>query len=109
MSLVATVTNHWDDGKRIHAIGTIAATGNYVTGGDTLSFALYQIKDPRPPLIVLVSGINGYSYSLIIGTTNANGKLKIDTAVNTELAQAGYPSGVSNDTIQFYAIFHKLV
>ena len=36
MALAFSLVDTWDDGKRIHVSGTIAATGNYATGGDTV-------------------------------------------------------------------------
>ncbi|SRR6266702_1279031 len=109
MSLTLTVTQHWDDGKRLHVIGTVAATGNYVTGGVALDLSDFKIKDPSVPLFVLITGKNGYSYSYIPGTTRANGLVKVNTTAATELTQAAFPAGVTGDSINLYAIFHKLV
>ena len=39
MALAFSMVDTWDDGKRIHVSGTIAATGNYVTSGDTLDLS----------------------------------------------------------------------
>jgi hypothetical protein len=39
MALTFSVVDTWDDGKRIHVSGTIAATGNCATGGDTLDLS----------------------------------------------------------------------
>ena len=34
MALTFSLIDTWDDGKRAHVSGTIAASGNYTTGGD---------------------------------------------------------------------------
>lgn len=36
MALAFTLVDTWEDGQRIHIAGTVAASGNYSTGGDTL-------------------------------------------------------------------------
>jgi hypothetical protein len=42
--------------------------------------------------------------------TLANGKVKINTASNTELASGAYPARITSDAnIQFEAVFHKLL
>jgi hypothetical protein len=33
MALTFSVVDTWEDGKRVHVSGTVAATGNYTTGG----------------------------------------------------------------------------
>lgn len=113
MALAVTVTKHWDDGKILHVLGTITASGSYTTGGDTLSFADPKIKSASVPLFVNVIGSAGYIYSFVPGTTQATGKLKVFAAPATagpltEISQAAYPSGVTGDTIQFNALFVKL-
>ena len=112
MALNVTVTSHWWDGKRIHAIGTIVATGNYATGGDILDLSDFSIKSNRVPLFVDVIGIAGYDYRYVNGTTIANGKLMAFqngavTSPAAELAAAAYPAGALADTIKFHAIFRK--
>ena len=39
MALTFSVVDTWDDGKRIHVSGTVTATGNYSTSGDTLDLS----------------------------------------------------------------------
>jgi hypothetical protein len=39
MALTFSLIDTWDDGKRVHVSGTIAASGNYTTGGDTLDLS----------------------------------------------------------------------
>jgi hypothetical protein len=94
--------------------GTMTFSGNYVAGGDTanLSGATSLLGERAlfsggVPLAVWITGINGYNFSYVNGTTPANGKVKVATASNTEHAAAGYVAGVSGDTVSFEAIFAK--
>lgn len=53
MALAFTLVDTWDDGRRIHVAGTIAASGNYATGGDTLdltSIGAQGIPSTKPPI-----------------------------------------------------------
>lgn len=113
MALAATVTKHWDDGKVLHVVGTIAASGNYVASGDALSFVNTAIKSSRVPVHVEVHGIalgTAYSYRFVPGATQAAGlMLVILVSTGAELAAGAYPAGVTGDTIRFYALFQKLV
>lgn len=108
MALVATVKDHWEDTKRVHVVGSIVATGNYVTGGDTVSFGLPLIKSNSTPAYLVANGLSKYLLSFVLGSNIGNGKIKItipDTGL--ELAQAAYPAAITGDTITFYGIFHK--
>jgi hypothetical protein len=116
LALAVSVTKHWDDGKVLHVLGTITASGSYTTDGDTLSFVKPAIKSASVPLFVNVIGKAGYTYVFVPGTTQANGKLLVfygDYANSgsgplIQIPQASYPSGVTGDTIQFNALFMKL-
>ena len=46
MALTFTLVDTWDDGKRIHVAGTVAASGNYSTGGDTLDLSQFPSSPP---------------------------------------------------------------
>ena len=51
MALAFSLVDTWDDGKRIHVSGTIAATGNYATGGDTVDLSQVPvIASTQPPI-----------------------------------------------------------
>ncbi len=49
MALTFTFVDSWDDGKRIHVSGTVAASGNYSTGGDTLDLSQFPIVPSTQP------------------------------------------------------------
>lgn len=112
MSLALTVTKTDALGKLIYVTGTIVASGNYVTGGDTLDLSDFKIKSNRVPLFVSIVGKAGYIYGFDYGTTIANGKMLTfeNGAVNTphaQIAAAAYPAGVTGDVIKIFAIFRK--
>jgi hypothetical protein len=50
MALAFSLIDTWDDGKRIHVSGTITASGNYSTSGDTLDLSQTPIvASSQPP------------------------------------------------------------
>lgn len=86
------------------------ASGNYVTGGDTINLTV--IADPNHIGPNCQAGYPGkiddysveqmpvgYGGELIPGTTLANWKLKIFTTSNTELAAGAYPAAITGDKI----------
>lgn len=112
MALVAAITKQYYDGKKVHVIGTITASGSYTTGGDTLSLTGLNIKSSQVPYWLEVQGVNGFNYAYVVGATQATGKVKVfvlqAAATNTPLAEhtaAAYVAGVTGDTITFYAEF----
>jgi hypothetical protein len=117
MALTFSLVDTWDDGKRIHVSGTVAASGNYVTGGDTLDLSQFPlIAAAQAPILgtAWMDGLAGYDYVFSAGATlNAN-KVKMFACAATlqaafpELAAGSYPAAISGDTITFYGIFKKL-
>lgn len=116
MALTFTLLDTWDDGQRIHVAGTVAATGNYATGGDTVDLSQFPIvKSTQPPIqgTAWMDGLAGYDYVFIPGSAlNAN-KVKIfqqgtGAGAFPELASGAYPTAITSDTITFYGIFKKL-
>lgn len=114
MALAITITDVDAGSQNLCVIGTLTASGNYATGGDTLDFTTVagQIGAGIAPLQVWVSGSTGDAFAFVRAgsPTLANGKMKINTASNTELASGAYPARITGDTnIQFEAIFQKLL
>lgn len=106
MSLAITVVDIAAGGALgIRVRGTLAASGNYTTGGDGLDFRGYARLVQRDPKIVQIKGIKGYMYSYDF----VNRKMIVHTTAATELAGAptAYPAGVTGDTIAFEAWFTK--
>ncbi len=113
MAIAVTITDRWNDGKRLHVSGTLGFSGNYATGGDTLDFT-GKVTASRAPVDLSVDGQAGFKYNAVKGTTIANNKVKVfqtGAAVSSpfaELAAAAYPAGVTGDTVGFQAIFKLL-
>lgn len=116
MALTFALVDTWDDGKRIHVSGTIAASGNYSTGGDTLDLSQFPIvATAQPPLpgTGWINGLAGYDYVFVTGTALNASKIKVfqqgtSAGAFPELAAGAYPSAITGDTITFYGIFPKL-
>ncbi len=117
MALTFSLVDTWDDGKRVHVSGTVAASGSYSTGGDTLDLSQFPIiAATQPPIqgTAWMDGQAGYDYNFIPGSAMNNGKVKIfaqgtSAGAFPELAAAAYPGAISGDTITFYGIFKKLL
>ena len=51
MALTFSLVDTWDDGKRIHVSGTVAASGDYTTGGDTVDLSQFPaVASTKPPI-----------------------------------------------------------
>jgi len=116
MALTFSLVDTWDDGKRIHVSGTVTASGNYVTGGDSLDLSEFPIVGATQAPIqgtAWVDGLSGYDYVFSPGSAMNNGSVKIfqqgsSAGAFPELAAGAYPSPITSDTITFYGIFYKL-
>ena len=93
---------------------SVAATGNYTTGGDTLSFqgVSTTLISPFAPLQATINGQGGFIYQFIPGADQTSGKVKVLTGAAAqsplaELTQAAYPAGVKNDVITGIASFAR--
>lgn len=109
---ISSVIDKYFDGKRGHVIVGITASGNYTTGGDTLSLAGLIPGSATIPTWGEITSVAGYVYSYVNGTTQANGKMKVfvatTTGANIPLAEhtaAAYAAGVTGDTIVGYFEF----
>lgn len=116
MALNFSVVDTWDDGKRIHLAGTIAATGSYSTGGDTVDLSQNPVvASTQAPIqgTAWMDGLTGYDYVFFPGTAMSNGKVKVfqqgsSAGAFPELSAGAYPGAITSDTITFYGIFKKL-
>jgi hypothetical protein len=51
MALTFSIVDTWEDGKRVHVSGTVVASGNYTTSGDTLDLSQVPlIASDQPPV-----------------------------------------------------------
>lgn len=95
-------------GATMEVYGTLAGSGTYTTGGDTLSFASDAVKASAAPDQVWVQykPANGSAITanteFVYGqaTTIANGKLQLFSATNTE-----FSGSAPTTPIQFIAIW----
>jgi len=118
MALAFTLVDFWDDGKRIHVAGTISASGNYATGGDTLDLTelgSLGVPTTQPPIqgTAWMDGLAGYDYVFSPGAAINSSKVKIFEQASAagafaELASGAYPAAISADTITFYGVFPRL-
>ena len=117
MALAFTLVDTWDDGQRIHVTGTVTASGNYSTGGDTLDLSQSPtIAATHAPIqgTAWMDGLSGYDYVFNPGSAMNNGKAKIfqqgsSAGAFPELSGGTYPGAITSDTITFYGIFKKLL
>ena len=114
MALAITINDTDGGAQNFYVFGTLTASGNYATGGDTLDFTTVasQLGASQAPIQLWVGGSTGDAYSFIraANPTLANGKVKINTASNTELTAGAYPARITGDTnLVFEAVFQKLL
>lgn len=118
MALTFTLIDSWDDGRRIHVAGTVAVSGNYTSGGDTLDLTPIEslgVPTTRPPIIgtAWMDGLAGYDYVFTAGAAINSGKVKMfqnagAAGAFAELAAGAYPAAITSDTVTFYGIFPRL-
>ena len=102
--------------KIINAYGTITASGNYVSGGDPLSF-IGKLHGGRNLEFLSVIGESGFLYRWVKGTDLSDQKLIVMQGDNdlgadgpaVELPVAAYPGGVSGDTIRYHAQYKQSI
>jgi hypothetical protein len=117
-----TVTITYIDSSNVLRVGfNIAATGSYVTGGDTVNFStasqdpLFQgmvaaIESLSAPIDLDIWDAGGdvtYILAAVIGATAATCKLKIASSLGSEISGA-YPVGITGGKIIGEAVFNKL-
>jgi hypothetical protein len=116
MALTFSIIDTWEDGKRVHVSGTVVASGNYTTSGDTLDLSeVPLIASDQPPVqgTAWMDGLAGYDYVFYPGAAMNANKVKVfqqgaSAGPFPELASGAYPSAITADTITFYGIFKKL-
>ena len=96
----------------VYAIGTLAFSGNYPTGGDTMDFTQVIDKLPSTQLIqVFADSQNGNAgyYVPVAGTALNNWKLKAFNGGGTEITAGAYPASVTSDAVQITITARKLL
>lgn len=99
------------------AFGTIALTGSYVSGGDTLDLTKYawqslNLVTTQNPIMVIIVEVpvegtagSGYTFIYASGTTLATGGVQVFQG-GTQLSAGAYPAAITgaviNARIEFY-------
>lgn len=98
-----------DLGQGFDLIFNFTFSGNYTTGGESLSgiFTAMNFKSTHKPEFLTITSLTG-RYFYIFDYTN-NKVLVFDSNTQAEIAQAGYPAAVSNDTVRVRGLFRKLI
>jgi hypothetical protein len=94
-----------------YAIGTLAFSGNYPTGGDTMDFTTVADKLPSTQIIqVFADSQNGNAgyYVPVAGSALNNWKLKCFAGGGTEITAGAYPASVTSDAVQITITARKL-
>jgi hypothetical protein len=78
MALTFTLIDSWDDGRRVHVVGTAAASGSYTAGRDTLDLSP-NVPTTQPPIVgtAWMDGLAGYDYRFTLGAAINSGTVKI--------------------------------
>lgn len=96
----------------VYAIATLAFSGNYPTGGDTLDFTTVADKLPSTQIVQAFAesqnGNGGY-YVPVQGSALNNWKLKAIVAGGAELSAGAYPASVTSDIVQLSITARKLL
>jgi hypothetical protein len=119
MAITITVQNVDASGPVVWATGSIAFSGSYPTGGDTLDWttAIPQVgssgaatpssSGPHQANFDSQNGNGGY-YVAVQGSAPNNWKVKCFQASGTEVTAGAYPTSVTSDIIAFQAEFLKM-
>ena len=109
MATSVSVVEFWDDGKRVHVVGQITFSGNYVTGGDAITLTGLYPGQRAAVRILAINNISGYTYRY----DHTNSRIRVYQAPASgsnplaEIGAAAYPAGVTGDTVIFHAIGRK--
>lgn len=107
MAIAAALTNISNSKSTTARTLALTFSGNYTTGGDTLD--LTQITNPGylpggkqfgvlPKRVTIDNEPDGYGLEWIPGSNLTNGKIRVTTTANVELAAGAYPAGITGDS-----------
>lgn len=87
MSITWTLRDQWDDTKRLHAIGEVAFSGSYTTGGDAISLAIANadtsntgeggVRSSLTPQMIIFHRKIGYDFVYKDGADITAGHLQV--------------------------------
>lgn len=96
----------------VYAVATLAFSGSYPAGGDTLDFSQVADKLPSTQIVQAFAesqnGNSGY-YVAAAGTALNNWKLRAFTGGGVEIAAGAYPASVTTDVVQVSITARKLL
>jgi len=93
----------------VWALGTLAFSGSYTTGGDTLDLSQQPlVPSTQVPIQATIQGQSGYNYVFIPGSALNTNKVKIYSSGQTELAAGAYPAAITSDSVAIQAAFKRL-
>jgi len=96
----------------VYAVATLAFSGNYPTGGDTLDFTQVANVLPSDTIVQAFAesqnGNSGY-YIPVQGSALNSWKLKAFVGGGTEVTAGAYPAGVTGDIVQLSITARKLL
>jgi hypothetical protein len=96
-------------GVLVWALGTLAFSGSYTTGGDTLDLSQQPlVPSTQVPIQATIQGQSGYNYVFIPGSALNTNKVKIYSSGQTELASGAYPAAITSDSVAIQAAFKRL-
>jgi hypothetical protein len=93
--------------------GSIALTGSYPAGGDTINLSGFPTQSAQVPVVVWFTETptstgtvpSGYEFYYQPGTNPSNGKLRIMNGTTGEFATGAYNAALLAALITFEAIF----
>jgi hypothetical protein len=122
-SLLTPTITYVDSTGPVTRVGfNIAASGSYVSGGDTVNLStagadpnfigmVPAIESLSAPIDFDVWDMGGqitYVVAPVVGATAATCKVKFATALTTELSAASYPAGLTGAKLVGEAVFNKI-
>lgn len=111
MAATVTMSNILDTTQSTQRVrGTIAFTGTYPTGGDTVNLNVYPVQSASAPLFIAfvempVATPSGNEFSYVPGTGPSNGKVYITTTSGAQFTPGAYSGGLTGTTLAFEAVF----
>jgi hypothetical protein len=105
MAVSVIVVDQWNDQGRVNTLMSLAFSGNYTAGGETLDFAQYQQGSVQPSF-VQIQGRAGFGYTYDSSTKKLQVRGSDPAAAGgaiaglPEIAAAAYPAGVTGDAVR---------
>lgn len=102
----------YDMGTRIASVRVdFVLSGSYATGGETVDLTQIprvHVRDKSKIKVIWFQSANGvYAYNFVFGSNLTNGKIKILTALGTELGAGAYAAGYTSDTPSMFIEYLK--